>query len=259
MAANAKLVPQTPEQLISLRIRALHDGIGGVRQTLKTPTFPIYPDEPDDSVETQVAFFGSTPKYFRDGSWHVFGGVSAITSVDGSIIPVDEGGGTWDLSTVKTWEGLIGGYPGGWTLGMGWADAQTIAGGTVGSPTVANLQGWTHVDNDALIDVGGGDLDELEMFDGGAYAVKVTVTSQGISTPAADSVAHVTLGYPNSIFGPATQLLPLHHPDLSPSITVNLDAKYGPTTDNDPWEIVIANHGADSRKFIASMLVLRHG
>jgi hypothetical protein len=74
---------------LKLDMRDHGRALGKLRSSLQTPTHPIYPTDPDDPIETQIAWRGEkrAPFYYRNGAWHPFGGAQpfAVASYFGTI------------------------------------------------------------------------------------------------------------------------------------------------------------------------------
>lgn len=74
--ARARLVNVTREQLLAAQIRKLADNHTRLKQSLKTPTVPVYDDFPGDGVDGQMALKAGLPYYRTDGEWRAFAAVA---------------------------------------------------------------------------------------------------------------------------------------------------------------------------------------
>lgn len=70
--AYARLVPLSREQMLVAELRRLGTNHQQLKQSLKTPTVPVYDDFPGDAVDGQIALKAGAPYYFSAGDWLPF-------------------------------------------------------------------------------------------------------------------------------------------------------------------------------------------
>jgi len=110
---KARTVPSTIFDAQARELRALKDRVSKL-ENAHVVTHPIYtPDYPDDAVETEIAFSGSQPVYYRDGAWHPFasgtGDYVFLQSCEVKEIPDVAGGGPGVVGVINGDEsGVVG-------------------------------------------------------------------------------------------------------------------------------------------------------
>lgn len=99
--ASRVSVPGDAFDLITRRLDAQAAAIDRLNRRLLVPTHPIYDPTslPDDPVETQIAFHGDDPFYYKNGVWLPLGG--------GIRFDTDPQVGDWLVAEVTDLEGYV--------------------------------------------------------------------------------------------------------------------------------------------------------